>query len=187
MAVNHHPTPDQAHETLQTTLPELLQTEAVRSHLFQDQVGELDYRHPFPVYSIGENGLENGRFLDNMQPIGWRHLLFDGDNAVASIDLNADGTEVVKITQGKFVQLALAGLEAAQRLEETTHTDYMVSYIEIYGLYFAALWLQSEDAEAIIIPLEEQDDGDVQAMRPYAEADILALLRQKPSFTRLEP
>lgn len=186
MPVNHHSAPATAHKTLQTTLPELLQTEAVHA-LLQSDAGDLAYSHTLPVYSVGENTLADGRLLDDIVLIGWRYLLFDSETAVASIDLNAEATEVVKMTQGRFVQLALEGLEVAQQLEETTHTDYFVNYIEIYGLYFAALWLHSETVDDIIIPLEDHDDGDVSAMVAYSEAEILALLQQKTSFPALNP
>lgn len=183
MPINFSEPPATAHDVLQSVLPVLLNEEAVRVHLLNEQVEEandVEYSYTMPVFNIGVATLADGALLDNLELIGWRHLLVDRGNPIAYIDLDAEATQVIKITQGKFTQLILDALTAVDELEESNHLDYAVRYIEIHALYFAALWLHNPDVEDLIMPLEDHHhDGGLNAMTVYAEADILRLLQQK--------
>lgn len=145
---------------------------------------ELATTAPHPVFNMGLSDLRTRRArLASTQSSGWRYLLRQDDQLVASAETVADqggGERFSHFNQGPFVASTAAALEAAEGLDETRDRSYEMRLLHVPALYAMALWLHGEGDDDILIPLAPAPQG-IEPNRPYPADELLDILAEKAS------
>ena len=97
---------------------------------------QLDLSTPHQIFTMGLDDVSSGGGLDRAQPTGWRYLIEDGGQLIASAEttLAPDGTqEVSQFTEGPFVAATDKAVKALRKLPElvgeglrATHRGFFV-------------------------------------------------------------
>ncbi|MFD7846832.1 hypothetical protein ACFV4K_28365 [Nocardia sp. NPDC059764] len=144
----------------------------------------LDLSTPHEVFTMGLDDLAAAG-LDHAQPVGWRYLVTDGTQIIASAETAPDGTqEVSQFTEGPF---ALGTDNKAQTLRELPQLEkkgYELRLLRIPALYVTALWLHSP-TDDLLVPLEPSPIG--KEGKPVPTADFLAELSDLARNTTTPP
>ena len=115
----------------------------------------LDLSTPHQVFTIGLDDIADGGGLDSAQPVGWRYLVEDGGQLIASAETTQapDGThEVSQFTEGPFVAETDKAVKAVRRLPQLAAAGFELRLLRIPALYVMALWLHSP-ATDLLVPL----------------------------------
>jgi hypothetical protein len=116
---------------------------------------QLDVSTPHQVFTMGLNDITAGGGLDRAQPVGWRYLVEDGGQLIASAEttLAPDGTqEVSQFTEGPFVAETDKAVKAVRKLPQLEAAGFELRLLRIPALYVMALWLHAQ-ATDLLVPL----------------------------------
>ena len=177
--------PPEADEVVQAALQQFAHVPEARLHaLAGTRPAELAATAPHPVFTMGLSDLRPQRTrLGSTQSTGWRYLLRQDDQLVASAETLSDqdgGTRFSHFNQGPFVAGTAAAIETAEGLDETRDRSYEMRLLHVPALYTMALWLHDEGDDDILIPLAPAPQG-VEPNRPYPAAELLDILAGKAS------
>ena len=162
--------------------------EAVRSHL-SDLAGApvggalepmkptaVALAVPHHVYSLGLDDLARGARLDEATPGTLRFLVMEGDAAIASAELGAEGG--FQSNEGPFVAATVAAIRDAENIAEVADGSYELRALRIPALYLMALWLKDDRGEAdIVIPMAPAP-APLEAERRYPPEELIPQLAE---------
>lgn len=117
--------------------------------------GQLDLSTPHQIFTMGLDDITTGAGLDRAQPAGWRYLIEDGGQLIASAEstLAPDGThEVSQFTEGPFVAETDKAVKAVRKLPQLEAAGFELRLLRIPALYVMALWLHAP-ATDLLVPL----------------------------------
>ncbi len=147
---------------------------------------ELAPTVPHPVFNMGLDQLTATRSappagaLAASTPSGWRYLLSQSDEVVASAETFTDAagsSQVASFNQGPFVAATAAALEVAEALPETKDGSYELRLLHVPALYTMAVWLHGDGDNDIFIPLDPSPD--IEPNRPYPAAEFFGIMTEK--------
>jgi hypothetical protein len=181
---------------LQHAEPEARVADVVRSHLSRlsqtpaehqnalagSTPAELSMEAPHQVYTIGLDQLAAGGGLASARANGWRYLLRQNNQTVASARTLTDATGApvfAEFNSGPFVQSTAGALQRAEQVAGAANDDaYEPRLLQVPALHAMALWLHSGPKSSdIVIPLPPAPPP-VQTDRQYSVDEYLAALRE---------
>ncbi len=138
----------------------------------------LDLSTPHQVFTIGLDDITSGGGLDKAQPVGWRYLVEDGGQLIASAETTQapDGThEVSQFTEGPFVAETDKAVKAVRKLPQLAAAGFELRLLRIPALYVMALWLHSPVTDLFVqlAPSPTHKEG-----KPVQAAEFLADLTE---------
>lgn len=122
---------------------------------------QLDVSTPHEVFTLGLNDITAGGGLDRAQPVGWRYLIVEGGQPIATAETapGPDGTqEVSQFAEGPFVAATDKAVKILRRLPELEAKGFELRLLRIPALYMMALWLHAPDTD-LLVPLEPSPVG----------------------------
>ncbi|HET7489681.1 MAG TPA: hypothetical protein VFJ85_17265 [Acidimicrobiales bacterium] len=182
MPVTQSTPPSEAEEAVRAALDHFAGVPETRLHaLAGTRPAELAPTVPHPVYTLGLSDLTAaGAGLGTTQATGWRYLLRQDDQVVASAETVADqaGRALFShFNSGPFVASTAAALSTAEGLAETQEGSYELRLLHVPALYAMALWLHG-DAGDLLIPLAPAPEG-IEANRAYPADELLGELAER--------
>lgn len=144
---------------------------------------QLDLSTPHQIFTMGLDDIAAGAGLDAAQPVGWRYLVVEGTQTIASAEttLAPDGTqEMSQFTEGPFVLSTDKTVKAVRKLPQLEAAGFELRLLRIPALYVMALWLHSPAAD-LLVPLEPSPIG--KEGKPVPAAQFLAELSELASAT----
>ena len=140
---------------------------------------QLDVSTPHQVFTIGLDDITSGGGLDRAHLVGWRYLVEDSGQLIASAEttLAPDGThEVSQFTEGPFVAATDKAVKAVRKLPQLEAAGFELRLLRIPALYVMALWLHAP-ATDLLVPLAPSPIGKEGKPMPAAEffADLSEL------------
>ena len=78
--------PQQALDAMHSTFLDLSRNRAFRTPALRNATGPLQLTEPQQVFTLGLSDLAAGKGLDAARPTGWRYLVQEGDNVLASAE-----------------------------------------------------------------------------------------------------
>ncbi|WP_330182038.1 hypothetical protein OHB26_37880 [Nocardia sp. NBC_01503] len=148
---------------------------------------QLDLSTPHQIFTIGLDDIAAGAGLDAAQPVGWRYLVVDGAQIIASAEttLAPDGTqELAQFTEGPFVLSTDKSVKTVRKLPQLEAAGFELRLLRIPALYVMALWLHSPISD-ILVPLDPSPIGKegkpVPAPQFLAELSELARANNPPA------
>ncbi|NUT45804.1 MAG: hypothetical protein HOV94_00590 [Saccharothrix sp.] len=115
----------------------------------------LDLSTPHQVFTMGIGDITSGGGLDRARPVGWRYLVEDGGQPVASAETTPgpDGAqEVSQFTEGPFVAETDKAVKAVRLLPQLAAAGFELRLLRIPPLYVMALWLHAPVTD-LVVPL----------------------------------
>ncbi|APA99476.1 hypothetical protein [Nocardia seriolae] len=122
---------------------------------------QLELSTPHEVFTMGLGDLAAGAGLDRAHSVGWRYLVTDGKQIIASAETTPDSEgnqEVSQFTEGPFVLGTDKALEIVRQLPQLEKAGYELRLLRIPALYLMALWLRSPTGD-LLVPLEPSPIG----------------------------
>jgi hypothetical protein len=142
---------------------------------------ELALTVPHPVFNLGLSDLVSTAALGSARLTGWRYLLRQSGQIVASAETvtGEEGREKFShFNRGPFVASTAAALATAEGLVETKDRAYELRLLHVPALYTMALWLYGGGSNDLLIPLVPSPDG-IEANRAYPADELLSVLADK--------
>ena len=129
---------------------------------------------PIAVFVVSASDVGDGALVAAAKPGGWRAILFDGHQPIASADMVEEGGTVrlTKVTSGRYTDRIVQGMAAAESLL-AAGPDYEVRLLSAPAMGFHALWCHGSDDR--FMPLAEHNDLTLYAL--YTEMEISDALR----------
>jgi hypothetical protein len=147
----------------------------------------LDLSTPHQVFTMGLEDITSGGGLDSAKPVGWRYLVEDGGQLVASAETaqTPDGTqEVSQFTEGPFVAETDKAVKAVRKLPQLVAAGFELRLLRIHSLYVMALWLHSP-ATDLLVPLApspfRKEGKPMPASEFFADLTELAVQGRPPA------
>jgi hypothetical protein len=146
---------------------------------------ELSMEAPHEVYTLGLDQLASESGLASARAGGWRYLLRQENQTVASAQTTTDATGAPVFAQfnsGPFVQSTADALQRAEQLAGARGGEpFEPRLLHVPALHAMALWLHGgRNAEDVVIPLKPAP-APVQPDRQYSVDEYLAALREVAS------
>ncbi|UGT43846.1 hypothetical protein LTV02_10850 [Nocardia yamanashiensis] len=148
---------------------------------------QLALTTPHEVFTMGLDDLAAGAGLDRAESVGWRYLVSDGNQVIASAETApaADGSqEVSQFTEGPFVLGTDKAVKVVRKLPQLEKKGYELRLLRIPALYVMALWLHSP-SDDLLVPLEPSPIG--KEGKPVPTGDFLAELGELARNTVTPP
>ncbi|MFC3965390.1 hypothetical protein [Nocardia jiangsuensis] len=139
---------------------------------------QLDLSTPHQIFTLGLDDITAGAGLEAAQPVGWRYLVVDGSQIIASAEttLAPDGTEEMsQFTEGPFVLATDRALKVVRKLPQLAAAGFELRLLRIPALYVMALWLHSPISD-ILAPLDPTPIG--KEGKPVLAAQFLSELAE---------
>ena len=143
------------------------------------RIEELTIADLYQNYCCKPKDITLGRLLSAAKPTTWRYLVMRGTNAVGTVELKADkktgkALKVVAFHRSRNIEM-LEALHVAEKLPQVKKGDYEFRYLNIFPIYFFAVWIH-ERSDDIIIPMPP-GYGIWNAYQPYSEKEIIKILQ----------
>lgn len=143
---------------------------------------------PHQIYFVGLRDIAEGRLLEAAQVVGWRYIIFNGEQPLAAAELKVGAEqgslEFSNINRGLFVASTVEGVARAEDMTIVRDNDFELRLLDIPSLYVVALWLHGDSDNDLIIPLPPPRP-ELEQFVSYSEEEVIARLRQ-PAMERLE-
>jgi hypothetical protein len=139
----------------------------------------LDLSTPHQVFTMAIDDITSGAGLDRARPVGWRYLVEDAGQPIASAETTPDpdgAQEVSQFTEGPFVAETDKAVKAVRKLPQLAAAGFELRLLRIPALYVMALWLHSPVTD-LLVPLSPSPVGKDGKPTPAAEflADLSEL------------
>ncbi|WP_025042158.1 hypothetical protein [Nitrosospira briensis] len=154
--------PQQALDAMHSTFLDLSRNRAFRTPALRNATGPLQLTEPQQVFTLGLSDLVAGKGLDAARPTGWRYLVQEGDNVLASAETVAGprGEQVFSaFNESRFVDSSARALRAVADFPEVAQGGFELRLLNVPGLYVQALWFH-----------ETQGKGDL--LQPLAPSPV---------------
>jgi hypothetical protein len=157
---------------------------------------DLAQSAPHEVFTLGLDDLRAAPSMAAARPTGWRYLLREGDQVVASAE--TAGTAFSHFNRGPFVASTAVALQAAEAAPQARARSYDLRLLHVPALSTMALWLHGDGHDGgggddgdgdggdggdvsdddVLVPLDPAPPG-VEPNRPYPAHELLELLAQR--------
>jgi hypothetical protein len=154
--------PQQALDAMHATFLDLSRNRAFRTPALRNATGTLQLGEPQQVFTLDLTDLAAGKGLDAARPTGWRYLVQEGDNVLASAETVAGprGEQVFSaFNESRFVDSSAKALRAVRASAEVAQGGFELRLLNVPGLYVQALWFH-----------EPQGKGDL--LQPLAPSPV---------------
>lgn len=150
--------PQQVLDAVHSTFLDLSRNRAFRTPALRNATGSLQLTEPHQVFTLGLTDLAAGKGLDAAKPTGWRYLVQEGDNVLASAEVTAAGPtdEYVfsAFNEGRFVASSANAMRAVGEFPEVKQGNFELRFLNVPGLYVLALWLHdAQGKDDFLLPL----------------------------------
>ncbi len=175
--------PKQAVDAVQSTFRELNKNGAFRSPTLRSATGPLQLTEPHQVFTLGLTDLAAGKGLDAAKPTGWRYLVQQGDNVLASAESIVVGPANEHVfsafNEGRFVASSASAIRAVREIPEVGRGGFELRLLNVPGLYVLALWLHAAQGSGdLLVPLAPSP-VETPAGKPVPAAVLLKELADK--------
>ncbi|SCX55159.1 hypothetical protein [Nitrosospira sp. Nsp1] len=174
--------PQQALDAMHSTFLDLSRNRAFRTPALRNAAGPLQLTEPQQVFTLGLSDLVAGKSLDAARPTGWRYLVQEGDNVLASAETVAGprGEQVFSaFNEGRFVDSSAKAMRAVRDFPEVAQGGFELRLLNVPGLYVQALWFHETQGKGDFLqplaPSPVETPGD----RPAPAAVLLKELAAK--------
>jgi len=148
---------------------------------------QLDVSTPHQVFTLGLDDIAAGGGLDRARPVGWRYLVEEGGQLIASAETRAapDGTEEVsQFSEGPLVAETDKAVKAIRKLPQLAAAGFELRLLRVPTLYVMALWLHAP-ATDLLVPLAPSSIG--KAGKPMPAAEFFADLSEVATRATTRP
>jgi hypothetical protein len=150
--------PQQALDAVHSTFLDLSRNGAFRSPALRSAAGSLQLTEPHQVFTLGLSDLAAGKGLKAAKPTGWRYLVQEGDNVLASAEVTsagpADKYVFSAFNEGRFVASSANAMRAVREFPEVKQGNFELRLLNVPGLYVMALWLHGAQGKGdLLVPL----------------------------------
>jgi len=151
--------PAEAANAIHATFQPLADAASFRLPALQNATGTLSLAQPHQVFTLGLSDLVAQKGLAAAQPTGWRYLIQDGENALASAEAvtTGSGDEHVfsAFNEGPFVASTASALKSVQSLPQVAAGSFEPRLLHVPALHVMALWLYDAQAPGsdLMVPL----------------------------------
>jgi hypothetical protein len=135
---------------------------------------ELALVAPHRIYTAGLDVLLE-RGLAAAVQTGWRYLVTDREQIVASVELAGDADESPLLNGGPYVAATATAIDEIERLPEVTAGDFELRFLKVPGLHLVAAWLVGP--QRLVRPLSPAP-GFLDATRSYTEEQFADAVRE---------
>jgi hypothetical protein len=152
----------QALDAMHSTFLDLSRNRAFRTPALRNATGTLQLAEPQQVFTLDLSDLVAGKGLDVAKPTGWRYLVQEGDNVLASAEtvVGPRGEQVFSaFNEGRFVDSSAKAMRAVREFPEAAQGGFELRLLNVPGLYVLALWFH-----------EAQGRGDL--LQPLAPSPV---------------
>lgn len=174
--------PQQALDAVHTTFLDLSRSRAFRTPALRNATGTLQLTEPHQVFTLGLTDLAAGKGLDAAKPTGWRYLVQEGDNVLASAETVAGprGEQVFSaFNESRFVASSAKAIRAVRESPAVAQGGFELRLLNVPGLYVLALWLHGAQGKGdLLVPLAPSP-VETPAGKPVAAAVLLKELADK--------
>jgi hypothetical protein len=175
--------PQQAAQTVQSAFQAHVEQGKLRLPSLRNATGPLELTQPHPIFNLDLADLAAGKGLEAAKPAGWRYLVQQGDNVLASAEtaLAPTGTEHVfsSFNEGGFVKSTAEAIRTAYALPQVNQGQFELRLLRVPALYVMALWIHDPGKNSdVLVPLEPSPT-DLPAGKPVPAAQLLDELRAK--------
>ena len=174
--------PQQALDAVHTTFLDLSRNRAFRTPALRNATGTLQLAEPHQVFTLGLSDLAAGKGLDAAKPTGWRYLVQEGDNVLASAEtvVGLRGEQVFSaFNEGRFVDSSAKAMRAVREFPEVGQGGFELRLLNVPGLYVLALWLHETQGKGdFLVPLAPSP-VETPAGKPVPAAVLLKELAAK--------
>jgi hypothetical protein len=185
MALRVPAPPVEATDAVHNTLRTFADNGAFRLPALRNATGPLELTHPHQVFTLGLADLAAGKGLEAARPTGWRYLVQEGGNVLASAETVTTGPGGGQIfaafNEGPFVASTAEAIQAAQATQQVSQSAYELRLLSVPGLHVMALWLHDTKGTAdtdLLVPLEPSP-VDTPTGQPVPAAVLLRELAAK--------
>ncbi|SDA28294.1 hypothetical protein SAMN05216315_13730 [Nitrosospira sp. Nsp18] len=168
--------PQQALDAVHSIFLDLSRNRAFRTPALRNATGPLQLTEPHQVFTLGLTDLAAGNGLDAAKPTGWRYLVQEGDNVLASAETVAGPREeqvFSAFNEGRFVDSSAKAMRAVREFPEVGQGGFELRLLSVPGLYVQALWLHDPQGKGDLLqplaPSPVETPGD----RPAPAAVLL--------------
>ena len=174
--------PQQALDAMHSTFLDLSKNRAFRIPALRNATGPLQLAEPHQVFTLGLSDLAAGKGLDAAKPTGWRYLVQEGDNVLASAEtvVGPRGEQVFSaFNEGRFVDSSAKAMRAVREFPEVGQGGFELRLLNVPGLYVLALWLHETQGKGdFLVPLAPSP-VETPAGKPVPAAALLKELAAK--------
>ena len=174
--------PQQALDAVHSTFLDLNKNRAFRTPALRNATGPLQLTEPHQVFTLGLSDLAAGKGLDAAKPTGWRYLVQEGDNVLASAEtvVGSRGEQVFSaFNEGRFVDSSAKAMRAVREFPEVGQGGFELRLLNVPGLYVLALWLHDTQGQGdFLVPLAPSP-VETPAGKPVPAAVLLKELAAK--------
>ncbi|MDN5940004.1 MAG: hypothetical protein L0H83_15270 [Salinisphaera sp.] len=174
--------PQQALDAVHSIFLESSRNRAFRTPALRNATGALQLSEPHQVFTLGLTDLAAGKGLDAAKPTGWRYLVQEGDNVLASAETVAGprGEQVFSaFNEGRFVASIASAIRVVREIPEVEQGGFELRLLNVPGLYVLALWLHGAQGKGdLLVPLAPSP-VEIPAGKPIAAAVLLKELADK--------
>jgi hypothetical protein len=158
-------------------------SKSFRSPALRNATGKLELTDPHQVFTLGLAELVAGKGLEAATPSGWRYLVREDHNVLASAEAvrGAKGEDYAfaSFNEGGFVAATAHAIQAAHVLPVVSQGAFELRLLNVPGLYVMALWLHQPNGTGdLLIPLAPSP-VDVPTGEAVPAARLLAELAAK--------
>jgi hypothetical protein len=174
---------EKAANAVQSAFRSFADTRTFRSPALRNATGKLELTDPHQVFTLGLDDLVAGRGLDAARPTGWRYLVREDDNVLASAEAvltgRGDDYAFSAFNEGGFVAATTHAFQTARALPAVGHGAFELRLLHVPGLYVMALWLHEATGTGdLLIPLAPSP-VEAPAGQPVPAARLLEELAAK--------
>lgn len=169
--------PATAVNAVRATFQPLAESAAFRLPALRNATGPLQLTQPHQVFTLGLSDLMGGKGLTAAQPTGWRYLIHDGENALASAEALSTGAGDEHVfsafNEGPFVASTARALQTVTNQPEVAAGSYEPRLLHIPAIHAMGLWLhETATGEDLVVPLAPSPI-DAPAGQPIPAAQFL--------------
>jgi len=155
--------PIEAKEMMRTNLTKMMAKQAFRtpnlSRLSRERADRIpEVQSALPTYNLGLEDLARERDMKRAKEVGWRYLLKEDQEVIASVDILTKRNEqpvFAQTNEGPYVRGISKALTSVTETEVVQRKDFEARVLTIPALRIVALWLKDDDGnEDIIMPIE---------------------------------
>ncbi len=174
--------PQQALDAMHSTFLDLSRNRAFRTPALRNATGPLQLTEPHQVFTLGLTDLAAGKGLNAAKPTGWRYLVQEGDNVLASAEtvVGPRGEQVFSaFNEGRFVDSSAKAMRAVGESPGVAQGGFELRLLNVPGLYVLALWLHDMQGQGdFLVPLAPSP-VETPAGKPAPAAVLLKELAAK--------
>jgi hypothetical protein len=174
--------PQQALDAMHATFLDLSRNRAFRTPALRNATGTLQLGEPQQVFTLDLTDLAAGKGLDAARPTGWRYLVQEGDNVLASAETVAGprGEQVFSaFNESRFVDSSAKALRAVGNSPEMAQGGYELRLLNVPGLYVQALWFHQTQGRGDLLQPLAPSPVETPADKPAPAAVLLTELAAK--------